>query len=119
MSPQPAQSEKSAGTIDSHHAVIDEHTEALNGCVTDPKNYPDNAAGLKTTNDGRYVLIPQPSNSPHGPLNWGQRRKWQIIAIVAYIAFLADYTGGTAIIAVLPQAAHIRLPCPQHQYADD
>lgn len=119
MSPQPVQSEKYVGAVDTHRAVVDEHAEALNGYVTDPTKYADNAAGLKTSKDGRYILIPQPSDSPNDPLNWSQRRKWQIIAIVAYIAFLADYTGGTAIITVLPQAAHVHIPFPQCQNANE
>lgn len=83
---------------------IDEAAEALNGYVLDRSRYPDNAAGLKTTKDGRYVLIPQPLDTPDDPLNWSPRKKWTIVAIMAYIAFLADYTGGTAIITVIPQA---------------
>jgi hypothetical protein len=27
-------------------------------------------AGLKTTQDGKTVLLPQPSDSPDDPLNW-------------------------------------------------
>ncbi len=83
---------------------IDEEEEALNGYVLDPSRYPHNAAHLKTTQDGRFVLIPQPLDTPDDPLNWPSRKKWVIVAIMAYIAFLADYTGGTAIITVIPQA---------------
>lgn len=91
---------------------IDEETEALEGYVVDPSRYPDNAARLKTTDDGRYVLIPQPLDTPEDPLNWNRRKKWIIIAIMAYIAALADYTGGTAIITVIPQSMCVpnRLP---------
>ncbi|THC94210.1 hypothetical protein EYZ11_006309 [Aspergillus tanneri] len=83
---------------------IDEEEEALEGYVTDPSRYPDHAARLKTTADGHYVLIPQPLDTPDDPLNWSPRKKWRIVAIIAYIAFLADYTGGTAIITVIPQS---------------
>jgi hypothetical protein len=85
-------------------AGIDEDEEALEGYVVDPSRYPNNAAGLKTTPDGRYVLIPQPSDTPDDPLNWSSRKKWLIVWIMAHIAFLADYTGGTAIITVIPQS---------------
>lgn len=119
MSLQPIHGEKSAATASSHRTVIDEHNEALNGYVIDRSKYVDNAAGLETTKNGRYGLIPQPSNSPYDPLNWSQRRKWQIIAIIAYIAFLADYTGGTAIINVLPQSAQVHSPFSQFSYTDD
>ncbi|KAK5137508.1 hypothetical protein LTR08_008486 [Meristemomyces frigidus] len=84
---------------------VNELQEALDGYVLNPALYPDNAHGLKTTPDGKYVLIPQPSDSPRDPLNWSPRKKAVTLAIIAYIAALADYTGGTAIITVIPQAA--------------
>ena len=84
--------------------IINEGEEALEGYVVDPRIYPDNAAGLKTSADGQYVLIPQPLDTPDDPLNWSQRKKWMTVWILAYIAFLADYTGGTAIITVIPQS---------------
>ncbi|KYG45318.1 hypothetical protein M433DRAFT_24677 [Acidomyces richmondensis BFW] len=80
-----------------------EIVEALEGYVLDPNRYPD-AAGLKTTEDGAYVPIPQPLDTPDDPLNWSLRKKRLILAIVAYIAALADFTGGTAIITVIPQS---------------
>ena len=85
-------------------AEVNEETEALDGYVLDPSLYPDNAAHLKKTADGRYVLIPQPLDTPDDPLNWSRTKKWVILGIVTYIAALADYTGGTAIITVIPQA---------------
>lgn len=89
------------------HAVtaeVDEEVEALEGYVVDPSHYADNAARLKTSDDGRYVLIPQPLDTSDDPLNWDARKKRWIVAIIAYIALLADYTGGTAIITVIPQS---------------
>lgn len=83
---------------------VNEIQEALDGYVLDPKLYPDNAAGLKTTPDGRYVLIPQPSESSNDPLNWSPSKKALTLVIIAFIAALADYTGGTAIITVIPQS---------------
>lgn len=83
---------------------LDEINEALEGYVLDPAQYPDNAAGLKLSQNGRHVLIPQPSDSPHDPLNWPSRKKNMILASICYIATLADYTGGTAIITVIPQS---------------
>lgn len=85
---------------------IHEETEALEGYVVDPSRYPDNAAGLKTSAEG-LVLIPQPLDTEDDPLNWSPRRKWVIVAIIAYIAALADYTGGTAIITVIPQSKYV------------
>ena len=86
---------------------IHEETEALEGYLVDPSRYPDNAARLKTSEDGRFVLIPQPLNTDDDPLNWSPRKKWLIVAIIAYIAALADYTGGTAIITVIPQSMYV------------
>ena len=85
---------------------IHEETEALEGYVVDPRRYPDNAAGLKTSADG-FVLIPQPLDTDDDPLNWSPKRKWRIVAVIAYIAALADYTGGTAIITVIPQSMYV------------
>ncbi|KAJ5495962.1 MFS transporter [Penicillium diatomitis] len=83
---------------------IDEEMEAIDGYVVDPSRYSDHACRLKTSRDGRFVLIPQPLDTPDDPLNWSNGRKWTIVIIVAYIALLADYTGGTAIITVIPQS---------------
>ncbi|KAJ6008466.1 MFS transporter [Penicillium herquei] len=94
--------EKSVERLDAPGVI--EGVEALEGYVIDPSYYADNAARLKTTKEGRFVLIPQPLDSPEDPLNWKESKKLRIVAIVAYIALLADYTGGTAIITVIPQS---------------
>lgn len=83
---------------------IDEELKALEGYVVDPSRYSDHACRLKTSADGHYVLIPQPLDTPDDPLNWSNTRKGLIVTIIAYIALLADYTGGTAIITVIPQS---------------
>ncbi len=92
--------------LDLQTIEIHEETDALEGYVVDPSRYPDNAAGLKISADG-FVLIPQPLDTDDDPLNWSPRRKWLIVAIIAYIAALADYTGGTAIITVIPQSMYV------------
>jgi hypothetical protein len=76
---------------------VDETREALEGYVLDLSRYPNNAAGLKTTSDGQYALIPQPLDTPLDPLNWPRRKKAITLAVLTYVALLADYTGGTAI----------------------
>lgn len=91
-------------TAQTSTAEVDEINEALEGYMLDPSRYPDNAAGLKLSEDGRHVLIPQPTDSPEDPLNWSARKKAVILASICYIATLADYTGGTAIITVIPQS---------------
>jgi len=85
--------------------------DALKGYIIDPTRYPNNAAGLKKGADG-YVLIPQPLDTDEDPLNWSPRKKWLTVAIIAYIAALADYTGGTAIITVIPQSLYVSFALP-------
>ena len=94
-------------SVDLQTTEIDEETEALEGYVVDPSRYPDNAARLKTSADGRFVLIPQPLDTEDDPLNWSPKKKMLIAAIIAYIAALADYTGGTAIITIIPQSLYV------------
>ena len=94
-------------SVDLQMTEIDEETEALEGYVVDPSRYPDNAARLKTSADGRFVLIPQPLDTEDDPLNWSPKKKMLIAAIIAYIAALADYTGGTAIITIIPQSLYV------------
>lgn len=87
--------------------------DALKGYIIDPSRYPDNASGLKKGADG-FVLIPQPLDTPDDPLNWSSRKKWLTVAIIAYIAALADYTGGTAIITVIPQSLYVTARRPEN-----
>ncbi|KAF7586330.1 hypothetical protein BBP40_009058 [Aspergillus hancockii] len=88
---------------------INEESEALEGYIVDASRYLDNASRFKTTADGRFVLIPQPLDTPDDPLNWSPGTKWFLVAIISYIALLADYTGGTAIITIIPQSMHWEL----------
>ena len=110
----PSGSLEKDGTDATPSTLVNEETEALDGYVLDPRLYPDNAARFKTTADGRVVLIPQPLDSPDDPLNWSRGRKWAMLAIITYIAALADYTGGTAIITVIPQAQSVAPRTPRH-----
>ncbi|KAI9691534.1 MAG: hypothetical protein M1822_007605 [Bathelium mastoideum] len=83
---------------------VDEETDALEGYVLDASLYRDGAARLKKTTDGSTVLIPQPSGSPDDPLNWSAGKKYYILAVIAFLAFLPDYTAGTGIVTVIPQS---------------
>lgn len=85
---------------------IHEGTEALEGYVLDPSRYTGDVSALKISANG-FVLIPQPLDTDDDPLNWSLRKKWLTVAIIAYIAALADYTGGTAIITVIPQSMYV------------
>ncbi|KAE8377566.1 major facilitator superfamily domain-containing protein [Aspergillus bertholletiae] len=59
---------------------------------------------LKTTDDGLTVLIPQPTNSPHDPLNWSPFRKHLILLIISATAFLPDYGSATGAVTLIQQA---------------
>ncbi|KAI0477390.1 MFS general substrate transporter [Xylariaceae sp. FL0804] len=67
---------------------------------------PAAAAGrhVKLAGDGRTRLIPQPSEDPHDPLNWPQRKKNLLLAIVALTALLPDYGSGTGAVTLLQQS---------------
>jgi hypothetical protein len=53
--------EKESPVSEHSEAEVNELQEALDGYVLDPTLYPNGAAGLKLSADGRNVLIPQPS----------------------------------------------------------
>ncbi|KAL9093484.1 MAG: hypothetical protein Q9165_003879 [Trypethelium subeluteriae] len=83
---------------------VDEELDALEGYVLNASLYKDGATRLKKTHDGSTVLIPQPSESPDDPLNWNAEKKFYTLAVIAFVAFLPDYTAGTGIVTVIPQS---------------
>jgi MFS family permease len=60
---------------------------------------------LKHASDGKTILLPQPSDDPHDPLNWSWKRKHLILIIISMTAFLPDYGSATGAVTLLPQAA--------------
>ena len=90
-------------TFEKIAVTIDEKRVAIEGYVVGADHY-DDSSNLKKTVDGRIALIPQPSNSPDDPLNWSPAKKTITLAIIAFIAFLPDYTAGTGIATLIPQA---------------
>lgn len=67
--------------------------------------------GWQTASDGHTILIPQPSSSPHDPLNWSTFKKHVILIVVSCTAFLPDYGSATGAITLLPQSKYgISLP---------
>lgn len=62
--------------------------------------------GLKTTDDGRTVLIPQPSEDANDPLNWSKTKKHVILFIIAATSLIPDYGSATGAVTLLPQAAY-------------
>ncbi|KAK2879567.1 hypothetical protein FQN49_000761 [Arthroderma sp. PD_2] len=61
-------------------------------------------AGLKTAEDGHTILVPQPSDSPDDPLNWSASKKWVVLLIISFTAFLPDYGSAVGAVTLLPQA---------------
>ena len=62
------------------------------------------ATALKLARDNKTILIPQPSQDPRDPLNWGQGKKNLILVIISATSFLADYASATGAVTLLPQA---------------
>ena len=90
-------------SLEANKVTIDETIDAVEGYIVDADNY-EHGSNLKTTADGRIALIPQPSDSPDDPLNWLPSKKAITLAIIGFIAFLPDYTAGTGIVTLIPQA---------------
>lgn len=59
---------------------------------------------LKTTADGKTILIPQPSSDPNDPLNWSYLKKHIILFVISITAFMPDFGSSMGIITLLPQA---------------
>lgn len=54
---------------------------------------------VKQTGSKGPVLVPQPSNNPHDPLNWTRKRK----ALIIFIANLFSFALGFGPLALPPQ----------------
>lgn len=76
------------------------------------------SVGIKTANDGRTVLIPQPSEDPQDPLNWPNWKKTMVLYIVSLIAFTGDYGSAIGGITLLPQAQCIESSLHLDELAD-
>ena len=72
------------------------------GYVTDITQY-DDASNLKTTRDGKIVLIPQPNESQDDPLNWSQTKKNVVLFVISFTALLPNFGSAEGIPALLPQ----------------
>ncbi|KAH9886541.1 MFS general substrate transporter [Xylariomycetidae sp. FL2044] len=81
-----------------------------NGAATDATTTTTGGSIVKLAADGRLTrdqLIPQPSTDDaeaRDPLNWPQRRKNLVLAVVALAALLPDYGSATGAVTLLPQA---------------
>lgn len=72
--------------------------------VLDVQQLGADARSFKTAFDGRTVLIPQPSDNPHDPLNWSPLKKHITLGVVAVVAFMPDFGSSMGVITLLPQA---------------
>ncbi|TKA70092.1 hypothetical protein B0A55_08026 [Friedmanniomyces simplex] len=61
------------------------------------------------TEDGRTVLIPQPSSDSRDPLRWSWSKKHLILFVISATAFLPDYGSATGAVTLLPQSAEWKL----------
>jgi hypothetical protein len=55
----------------------------LEGYILNPELGHASTRHLKTSSDGRTILIPQPSDDPNDPLNWSQAKKNVILCVVS------------------------------------
>ena len=65
--------------------------------------------GLQTAQDGKTVLIPQPSSDPNDPLNWNPLRKYVTLMVITVTACVADFGSAMGIVTLLPQAVYVAL----------
>lgn len=64
---------------------------------------------LKTTRDGKTVLIPQPTESPDDPLNWSWMKKHAVFLAILPGCFLTDWviTWGTTLFEAQAHDWHV------------
>jgi hypothetical protein len=81
---QPADLEKDASAGGAY--IVGEDTDA-------------DTRGLKTTENGKIVLIPQPSSDPDDPLNWSWMKKHTVLLALLLPSLLTDWgmTWGTTL----------------------
>jgi hypothetical protein len=93
-------------TPPSEEPDLDEIGE-VNGYIVDVSLITDKSLveRLKLAPDGKTILIPQPSDDPHDPLNWSWFKKHLTLIIISMTAFLPDYGSATGAVALIPQAA--------------
>ncbi|CAE6430140.1 unnamed protein product [Rhizoctonia solani] len=60
------------------------------------------ASTLKTTEDGSYILWPQPREDSNDPLNWSTFKKGYTLAIVSLATVIPDFTSSIGIASLFP-----------------
>ena len=87
-----------------------------NAHILDVKELGAEGQGLQTAQDGKTVLIPQPSSDPNDPLNWSRLKKHVILLVITVAAFLPDFGSSIGVVALLPQAVYVALEKPTGKY---
>ena len=74
-----------------------EHKDAEVQLIFDPNDEKTRHRNIKTAKDGTTILIPQPSDDPHDPLNWSKYKKLMILITLGMGGFCADFSSGVGI----------------------
>ncbi len=91
------------GEVKTYRPTVDEVGDH-GAHVLDVEQLGVEARSVKTASDGRTVLIPQPSDNPHDPLNWSPLKKHITLGVVAVVAFMPDFGSSMGVVTLLPQA---------------
>lgn len=67
---------------------------------------------VKTTKDGKIILIPQPSGDPDDPLNWTRTKKSLLFASLIMPSFLTDFGMTFGVVAFAQQSITWRMSVP-------
>ncbi|KAL1661633.1 major facilitator superfamily domain-containing protein [Schizophyllum commune] len=89
--------------------IYDLHVKRAGRLVVDPEEarveFGDVfASRLKTTDDGKTILWPQPYDTPEDPQNWSARRKALQLFIVTLAAIVPDFDSGIGIASLFALA---------------
>ncbi|KAI5888384.1 MFS general substrate transporter [Schizophyllum commune H4-8] len=89
--------------------IYDLHVKRAGRLVVDPEEarveFGDAfASRLKTTEDGKTILWPQPYDTPEDPQNWSSRRKALQLFIVTLAAIVPDFDSGIGIASLFALA---------------
>ncbi|KAI9756556.1 MAG: pyruvate dehydrogenase complex dihydrolipoamide acetyltransferase component (E2) [Chaenotheca gracillima] len=87
-----------------HHAAeIENDADGIFLDVGVNKLEDGDSGSIKLARDGHTVLVPQPSTDPEDPLNWSWFKKHAILLVVAYTAFIADFSSAAGVATIVVQ----------------
>lgn len=93
-----------SGEIDESRGII----IVQKGDVSSDDESGKRRTNLRTTQDGKTVLIPQPSDDPNDPLNWTRLKKHTVFLALLPGCFLTDWviTYGTTMVCAADARFH-------------